>query len=48
MFANLPPLGLFQVHTFGGTYSDELAMAYTCVSSTVPVDCDTRVSGLAR
>jgi hypothetical protein len=23
MLANLPPLALFQVHTFGGTYVDE-------------------------
>src|ERR1700675_1281875 len=29
MFANLPPLGLFQVQTFGGTYSDELGIVYT-------------------
>src|ERR1019366_2780577 len=28
MFANRPPLGLFQVQTFGGTYSDELAIVY--------------------
>jgi hypothetical protein len=26
MFANMPPLGLFQVHTLGGTYSDELGI----------------------
>ena len=26
MFANRPPLGLFQIHTFGGAYSDELAI----------------------
>src|SRR5271170_1475079 len=24
MFANWPPLGLFQLHTFGGVYSGEL------------------------
>src|SRR5882757_7000433 len=29
MFANLPPLALLQVQTFGGTYSDELGIVYT-------------------
>src|SRR5271154_6527336 len=28
MFANWPPLGLAQVQTFGGVYSDELLISY--------------------
>src|ERR1700677_1144942 len=47
IFANLPPFDLFQVQTFGGTYSDELAIPLHLPFGRIIDDCGFSASARA-